>query len=181
MIIALMLAAALAVPAHAPVTPSGKLIQDMEGVYKKRFPNRIVVPGAPDEKYEAEDIVEVVRHDDSHIYVRASLTFDNAHHCGIAAIASYENGAFIYHDPNPSMSEKQACMLTVSVKGESLHLSDRATPSGPSTCSSLCGARGSLGDYAIAASKKTKIRYLPKLKASKEYLQAVKTFEETQR
>ena len=180
MIIALVLAA-LAVPAHAADTPSAKLIQDIEGVYKNRFPNRIVVPGKPDEKYEAEDIVEVVRHDDDHIYVRAALTFDNGHHCGIAAIAAYENGVFIYHDPNPMLTEKQSCMLTVSVKGEALHLSDRATPAGPSTCSSLCGARGSLGDYSIGADKKAKIRYLPKLKASKEYAQAVKAFDEAQR
>jgi hypothetical protein len=176
-----LLLAALALPVLAAETPSSSLIKDIEGVYKHRFTNRIVVPGKPDEKYEAEDVVEVVRHDDEHIYVRASLTFDNGHHCGIAGVAAYENGAFIYRDPNPTLSEKQSCMLTVSVKGESLHLSDRSTPKGPSTCSALCSAPANLGDYSIAASKKAKITYLPKLKASKDYVKAVKAFDEAQR
>lgn len=178
--IVLMLAA-LALPVHAADTPSAKLIGDIEGVYKHRFSNRIIIPGKPDEKYEAEDIVEVVRHDDEHIYVHAALTFDNGHHCGFHGIAAYENGLFVYHDPNPKLSDKQACMLTIAVKGETLTLSDRATPKGPSTCETLCGARGSLGDYVIAVSKKTKISYLPKLKATKQYRQAVKAYEEAQR
>ena len=176
-----LMLAAMAIPAFAADTPSARLIGEIEGVYKHRFTNRIIVPGKPDEKYEAEDIVEVVRHDDEHIYVHAGLTVDNGHHCALHGIAAYQNGVFVYHDPNPSLSDKQACMVTIATKGETLTLSDRATPKGPSTCTSLCGARGSLGDYSIAASKKAKINYLPKLKASKEYRQAVKAYDEAQR
>jgi hypothetical protein len=176
-----LLLAALALPVHAAESPSLDLIKDIEGVYKNRFQNRIVVPGKPDEKYEAEDVVEVLHHDDSHIYVGGTVTGVDGHRCNIAAIASYENGAFVYHDPNPKLSDKRSCMLTVSVKGDALHLSDRATPTGPSTCSALCGKRGSLGDYAIATGKKAKISYAPKLKSSKEYRKAVKAFEEAQR
>lgn len=178
--VALMLAA-LALPVYAADTPSARLIGDIEGVYKHRFSNRIMVPGKADEKYEAEDVVEVVRHDDEHIYVHAALTFDNGHHCGFHGIAGYENGVFVYHDPNPNLSDKQACMVTIAARGKTLTLTDRATPQGPSTCKTLCGARGSLGDYAIAASKKSKISYLPKLKATKQYRQAVKAYQEAQR
>ena len=176
-----LMLAALALPVLAADAPSAKLIGDIEGVYKHRFPNRIIVPGKPDEKYEAEDVLEVVRHDDQHIYVHAALTFDNGHRCTLYGIAAYENGAFVYHDPNPNLSDKQICMVTIAAKGETLTLTDRATPKGPSTCASLCGARGSLGDYSIAASKKSKITYLPKLKAGKEYRQAVKAYDEAQR
>ena len=176
-----LLLVALALPVHAAESPSHDLIKDVEGVYKNRFSNRIVISGKPDEKYEAEDIIEVLQHDGSHIYVGGTVTGANGHRCNIAAIASYENGTFVYHDPNPNFSDKRSCMLTLSVKGDALHLSDRATPTGPSTCSALCGKRGSLGDYAIATSKKAKISYVPKLKASKEYRKAVKAFEEAQR
>lgn len=176
-----LMLAALALPAAAAATPAARLIGDIEGVYKHRFINRIIVPGKPDEKYEAEDVVEVVRHDDRHIYVHAALTLDNGHHCGFHGIAGYENGVFVYHDPNPHLSDKQACVVTIAARGETLTLTDRATPNGPSTCQSLCGARGSLGDYAIAASKKSPIDYMPKLKATKQYRQAVKAYQEAQR
>jgi hypothetical protein len=173
--------AALALPVAAADSPSARLIGDIEGVYKHRYTSRITIPGKPDEKYDVEDVVEVVHHDDAHIYVRAALTFDNGHRCGFHGIAGYENGVFVYHDPNPDLSDTQACMVTIAAKGETLTLTDRATPKGPSTCKSLCGARGSLGDYTIAASHKAKISHLPHLKASKEYRQAVKAYEEAKR
>ncbi len=122
-----------------------------------------------------------MRHDDDHVYVGASLTFDNGRHCSFHGVAAYENGAFIYRDPNPDLSDKQSCTVTLSLKGDTLLLTDRATPKGAPSCKTLCGARGSLGDYAIAASSKARITYLPKLKASKEYRQAAKAYEETQR
>jgi hypothetical protein len=162
--IALLLAAVLALPLHAAEIPSAKLARDLEGAYQGG--------GA--------DAVDVVRHDDEHLFVRASLTGENGRHCGFTGIAAYENGAFVYHDPNQTLSGKQACMLTVAARGDGLQLSDRAVPKGPSTCSVLCGGRGGLGDYAIAMSKKTAIRSVPKLKASKDYVQAVKAFEAAQ-
>lgn len=176
-----LILAALALPALAADTPSATLISEIEGVYKHRFPGKIVVAGKADEQYESEDVVEVVRQDDEHIYMGASLTLSNGRHCKFHGIAGYENGVFIFRDPNPDLSDKQSCMVTMSVKGDALRLTDRVTPKGPSTCKTVCGARGSLGDYAIATSKKSKITYLPKLKASKEYKQALKAYEETQR
>ena len=176
-----LLLAALALPVHAAESPSVQLIKDVEGVYKNRFSAKIVVPGKADEQYEAEDVVEVVRHDDNHIFVRAALTAANGQHCTFGIVAAYASGAFVYHDPNPDLSDQQSCMVTISAKGEALLLSDRATAMGPSTCKALCGARGNLGAYSIAMNKKAKINYLPKLKASKEYVGALKAFNEAQR
>jgi hypothetical protein len=68
-----LMPAALALPAHAADTPSAKLIKDVEGVYKNRYSNRIVMPGKPDEKYEAEDVVDVVRLDDEHVYLQSPV------------------------------------------------------------------------------------------------------------
>jgi hypothetical protein len=178
---AVLILAMLAVPAHAADIPATKLINEVEGVYKHRISERIAVPGKPDEKYDAENVVEVVRHDHEHIYLGASITSDNGRRCSFHGVAAYENGAFIYRDPNPDLSDKQSCMVTLSLKGDTLLLTDRETPNGPHTCKTVCGTRGSLGDYVIAASSKAKITYLPKLKASSEYRLAVKAYEETQR
>jgi hypothetical protein len=177
----ILMLAALAVPVLATASPSVRLIKDVEGVYKHRFPHRIDLGNKHDEKYTAEDVIEVVHHGDEHIYLRASLTLDNGHVCHFHGIAGYDKGAFVYYDPNPNLNDKQVCTVTIAAKGESLTLSDRAGPTGPSTCTALCGTRGHLGDYAIPASGKEKITYLAKLKASKEYRQAVKAHEDAQR
>ena len=75
---------------------SGNPISEIEGVYKHRFMNGTITPGkAPgeaDQPYESEDIIEIVRHDQTHIYFRAELQFYNGHTCGIYGIAGEENG-----------------------------------------------------------------------------------------
>ena len=178
--IVLMLAV-LAIPAYAVETHSAKLIKEVEGVYRHRFAHRIDIPGTREEKYEAEDVVEVVHHGGEHIFLRASVTLASGHVCTFHGIAGYDKGAFVYYDPNPGLNDKQVCTITLAPKGESLTLTDRATPNGPSTCPALCGPHGSLGHYAIAASRREKITYMPHLKASKEYRLAVKAYEESQR
>ena len=74
--------------ASAADPAADKLIGDIEGVYKHRFPNGAINPGKPDDKYESEDVVEIVRYDTSRIYVRAELQFYNGHQCSISGIAS---------------------------------------------------------------------------------------------
>jgi hypothetical protein len=157
-----LLLAALAVPALA--ADSATLIKDIEGVYKN-----------------AEDVIEIVRRDDNHVYVHAALFSDKTHRCNMAGVATFESGSFIYRDPYAGLSDKQQCTLTVTLKGDKLRLTDRSAPNGPSTCGGPCGAGGSVGDYAISISKKDKISNLPKLKASKEYLKANKEFADTPR
>jgi hypothetical protein len=82
---------------QAAEVPPGKLTGEMEGVYKRRFTNAIITPGkAPmeaDNFVQAEDIVEIVRYDDTHVYVRDKFQFYNGHSCSIAGIAGYENSA----------------------------------------------------------------------------------------
>ncbi|MES2018119.1 MAG: hypothetical protein V4484_16650 [Pseudomonadota bacterium] len=159
-----LLLAVLAVPALAADSPSAKLIRDIEGVYQAR----------------ADEVIEVVRHDDSHVYLHAAIFSPDGRHCNIAGIAAFEKGNFVFRDPSPGLSDVQ-CTLTLSVKDGALRLTDRATATAPPTCKELCGARGSLGDYAVATSVRAKITYLPKLKASREYLKAAKEFAESQR
>jgi hypothetical protein len=152
-----------------------KLIAAWEGVYKHQFKSGFYEEGkAPDENTVlVEDVVEIARHDRTHLYVRADLHFFNGHICGISGIASYAGGAFVYRDPDPdSGADGQPCTLRVSATKTHLVLDDRSGD-GAATCSFYCGARGSLSGYEIELGRRRPIRYLPRLKASSEYKRAV--------
>ena len=167
----------LPIPSRAADLPAVSLINDLKGVYKHRFMGA-TYNGS--ETWQAEDVVEIVPFDDSHIYVRASLEFDNGHLCGIWGIAEYENGAFVYHEPEKLRQGDPSCTLRVSATKNDLLLTDIDSTSEDSTCRMHCGARGSLANYTIARSSKRKIRYLERLKASRQYLEAADAFKEKQ-
>jgi len=152
-------------------TPSA-LMHEIDGVYKHRFQNTMVVPGQASEAYQSEDIVEVLPYDDRHVYLRAHLEFANGHTCDIAGMAGYEHGAFVYHDPEPPMKGERACALRLHVTDKKLVLTDRETPDAEATCRAYCGARGDL-DYEIGRDARREIGYVEKLKKSREYRKAV--------
>ncbi|WP_353400713.1 hypothetical protein [Duganella hordei] len=152
---------------------SSKLIDQMQGVYKHRFANAVYVgEGKPDEPYQSEDIVEIVRYDDERIYFRAELQFYNGHTCSISGIAKYDQGHFVYRDPQAPLPGEAPCTMSISTNAGQLSLTDRIN--GSASCHpGHCGARGSLSDYTIPTSAKRNIRYMDRLKASTEYKQAV--------
>lgn len=160
--------------AHAAADP----IADIEGVYKHRFRNAMITPGKQpgeaDVSYDSEDVVEIVRYDDSHVYVRARIEFYNGHSCGISGIAGREGNAFVFHDPEPTHDGGPQCTLKISSVDGKLMLTDRVPPEGGSTCRQYCGFRGSLGDFSIPLSKRRPIRYMDRLKSSQHYLTAIK-------
>lgn len=149
---------------------SSRLIQEIQGVYKSRFINRIFTTG---ELYQSENIVEIVPVDDSHIYVRAHLEFANAHQCAIWGGAEYENGSFVYRKPDELNDDSPPCVLKISKTKDKLVLTDADNNTGTSTCSMYCGARGSFLDYAMDRSSKRKIRYLKKIKSSPQYIESI--------
>lgn len=140
------------------------LIGAIEGVYKHRFQNGLVTG----DRYESEDVVEIVRYDDARIYVRAELQFFNGHECSISGIARYDNGKFVYDEP-PSDAGAQLCHFEVGADGKVIRFGD----DNGACRSSHCGARGGLDGYTIARDSKRRIRYMDRLKASSEYKQAV--------
>jgi hypothetical protein len=149
-------------------------IAGIEGVYKHRFRNGIITPpGTPEASYDAEDVIEIVRYDDTHVYVRAELQFFNGHSCSISGIAGLEEGGFVFHDPEPPLDGDQQCKLRVAKVDGRLRLTDRATPESEASCRMYCGARGSLSNYTIAASKRRPIRYMDRLKSSSRYRKAI--------
>jgi len=157
--------------ADKPPAPS-ELMREIDGVYKQRFKNGIVVPGKADESYESENVVEIVPHDDDHVYLRAHLEFYNGHSCDIAGMAGYEHGAFVYHDPAPPLTGEHPCALRLHVTDKRLMLTDRVTPDAEATCRAYCGARGHW-DHEIDRDQRRAIRYMERLKKSREYRKAV--------
>ena len=147
-------------------------IAALEGVYKRRFKSGVVVPGQADETVAAEDVIELARHDRTRLYFRAVLQFYNGHSCGIHGIASRESDAFVFRD-RAGGGEEESCTFRISANKTELVLTDRITPDGAATCQAFCGARGSLSEYRIPLKARRPIRYLARLKASRQYQEAV--------
>ena len=157
--------------AAAPA-PAQQAMERIAGVYKHRFTSGLIVPGREEtESYQAENIVEIVPHDREHVYVRVHLDFFNGHTCGIYGMARFEDGRFVYRDPEPPIAGDAPCVLTVGEENGKLTLRDRPSPDAGRTCEAYCGARGSL-DYEIGMDKRRPIRYLDRLKASRQYREA---------
>jgi hypothetical protein len=171
-----------ALPGLAAAQEAAQLMDKIAGVYKHRFMNAAYSPGAPSgsgDPYQSENVIEIVPFDATHIYVRAELEFYNGHQCGISGMAGFENGKFVYHDPEPPIAGHVACVLRVGVDKGKLTLSDRDGPDGESSCWTHCGARGSL-TYDIGLDKRRPIRYMDRLKASRQYKQAVDELRQTE-
>lgn len=165
------LALAGAAIASVPALPAQQLMQQIAGVYKHRFMSAAIVPGQADEPYQAEDVIEIVPYDDEHVYVRVHLDFYNGHTCGIYGMARYEDGGFVHRASDSPPPGEQSCTLRIGVEKGKLTLTDRPRPDASRTCSDYCGARGSL-EYEIGMDKRRPIRYLERLKASRQYKEA---------
>lgn len=167
---AILADAVLAAPAALPVQQS---MERIAGVYKHRFMSGVIIPGTDqDEPYQAEDVIEIVPYDREHVYVRVHLDFYNGHSCGIYGMARFEDGMFVYRSTMPPLADNLPCTLKVGEKNGKLTLTDRAYPDSGRTCEAFCGARGSL-NYEIGMGKRRPIRYVDRLKASRQYREAI--------
>lgn len=164
-----IMASAVAFTALA-AEPPATLMQQIQGVYKQRFPSG-TIDGK--ETWTAEDIVEIVPMGPHHVYFRAELEFANGHICSLSGAAAYEEGGFVYRDTEYDAVWKQRCTLRVRLTDRSLQLTDVDTKSGEATCRMYCGMRGSFSDYRIARSTRRTIRYLSRLRASPQYQNAL--------
>src|SRR4051812_16211968 len=135
--------------------------QSLAGRYYRQFPDGLVTG----EKYTGEDIVEIVAVNPSAAYFRVGLDFYNGHRCSISGVAKSEGDALVYRDQPPFLRQ---CSLTIRRTGKDLLLDD-----GESSCKSYCGARGGLSDVRLPYRSKRPIRYLARLKRSREYQEAI--------
>ena len=166
----MMVAMLLPILSQAEETPPAGLIAQMQGVYKYRFSNSLV----SGERYQSEDIIEIVAVDDAHIYVRAELDFANGHSCSIWGVAGYEAGSFVYRESEKLLENGPLCTLRIAQRKDKLMLTD--VDAGVSSCRMYCGARGSLSGYTIPSAARRKIRYMQKLKASTQYQESLNAF-----
>lgn len=175
--------AAGALPGIAGARQAQSAMDNMAGVYKERFMSATITPGRQpgesDVPYQAENVIEIVPYDADHLYVRAHLDFYNGHSCDISGMARHEGKVFVYHDPEPPLAGEAQCALRVGIDGDRLVLTDRDGPDGASSCSAYCGVRGSL-NYNIGMDKRRAIRYLDRLKASRQYAKAIDDLRKTE-
>lgn len=146
--------------AAGPVDPATLLA----GRYYGQFPNALV----SGEKYTGENIVEIVQVAPRAAYVRLNLDFFNGHKCGIYGIATAQGDALVYREASEPSPGERRCTLSIRRRGSKLAWDDDS-----GTCAAYCGARGSLTNGSLAYASKRPIRYLPQLKASSQYRDAL--------
>jgi hypothetical protein len=145
-------------------------VDKVAGVYKKRFPNGLV----SGEKFQSENILEIVKHSPTTAYVRIHLEFFNAHLCNIAGIATIKNDALVY--PGETDADGKQCLLTVRASRDRLTLLD---PTG-ACARTTCGARGMYNDMAFETRQRRPIRYMNVILNSAEYKAAIAEYEKSE-
>jgi hypothetical protein len=153
-----VLIAALSAGAAAP-SP----VDALAGRYSSHFANGLVTG----EKYESDDVLEIVPVDATHAYFRFSLQFYNGHSCALQGIAHAVGDGLAYRE-GPTGAGEQRCTLTIAHKGAKLGWDD-----GGGSCSAYCGARGSFSQGSLPWSSKRPITYMARLKGSSQYKDAL--------
>ena len=119
------------------------------------------------ETFTSENVLEIVKLAPDAAYVRARLNFYNGHLCAIYGVAHVEDRELVYRSPPETYAGAKQCVLHIAVRGNSLTLADAGT------CSANCGARGGFDNAAFPAVSRRSIRYMTRLKASREFAAAM--------
>lgn len=163
-----LLALALVLPLLTIGASAPDPAQTLAGRYYKQSQLHIV--GFESEPYTGEDVVEIVPIAPRTAYVRVHLDFTNAHSCAIYGVARAEGDALVYRDPRPAFRSYGRCVLTIRHAGRSLSIDDGEQTS---CWPGHCGVRGTLSGVTLPHASKRPIRYMPRLKASREYRNAL--------
>jgi hypothetical protein len=151
--------------AGSPALAEGETsLPSWEGVYKYRFANAFV----GGEKYESENILEIVSIEDAKAYVRARLEFANGHFCSFFGIGRLEADEFIYR-ARAGSAMGDNCVWSLERTHEEITIHD----AGGHCARASCGARGMYQDIAFPAASRRPIRYMPRLKASEQFRRAL--------
>jgi hypothetical protein len=165
----LLVVAALA----GPVSAAQPLNLDQwAGVYKVQFGNGTVDGG----KYTSENILEIVKVSPNTAYVRAHLEFYNGHLCSIWGIADVVGDRLVYRATadNNLIDREKPCVMSIVRDKDRLVIHDNFT------CKPLnCGMRGSFEGERFPMNARRPIRYMDRLKASREFSQALAERRET--
>ncbi len=162
-------AALAAIVCLGAAAPSSSKVDQLAGRYSRHFPNALM----DGTRYWSDDVVEIVPVGARHAYMRIRLEYANGHQCGLSGVAVAEGPALVYREP-PEESDDGSCRLRIQRDGASLRLDD-----GGGSCSTYCGARGTLSGVTLPWRSKRPISYLPRLKASREYVDALAAWRKT--
>jgi hypothetical protein len=140
------------------------------GVYKQRFANGLI----SGEKFQSEDILEVVPVDNAHAYIRMHLEFYNGHMGAIYGVATYSAPASLVYDDEGKAADGGRCVLTLTWSTEVV----KATADYEKTpgCRNYHGARGYLNGIEFKSAARRNIRYLQRLRDSSEFKSAMDKF-----
>src|SRR5215813_3454451 len=160
----------LAAAAQAPEAKSESVVflGRVAGVYRHQFENAFV----SGEKYRSEDILEVVPVDDHAAYVRMDLEFFNGHSGSIYGVATYGKSSLIYDN-----GEKGDDRCVLEYVWSSEKVMTRADYDKTPGCRAYHGARGSLDGVEFPVKKKQTIRYMQRLKASPQFIEAMEKYQ----
>ena len=132
----------------------------VQGAYHRYFENSDIT-GA---KHQGDDVLEIVKLSDSAAYFRTHLDFFNGHTCGIWGVAEVANRTLVYKS-----KILPGCTMILSFTDGKATLSD---DDGACRAQS-CGARGGYHGASFDMRSRRTIRYLDRLKASREFKQAI--------
>ena len=162
--------ALMAVACLGAAAPSSSPVDRLAGRYSQHFLNGMM----DGSRYWADNIVEIVPVDARHAYVRIQLEFANGHQCALSGVATAEDKALVYHEPADGVASGH-CRLNIAHDGSTLLLDDEG-----GSCSIYCGARGTLSGVPLPWKSRARITYLPRLKASHEYTDAISKWRKTE-
>ena len=151
-------------------TKAKELLANIAGVYKHYADIEFVNPSPPS---RVEEILEVVPISNIAAYVKIRTWFTNGHRCKYQGIFEYKASDELIAVSKP-YSRDNICVLKMTVDAEKIRFFDESPV--PYTCQSYCGSRGQLTATDFSNKSKRRIRYLPRLKNSDEYLEAVRDY-----
>jgi hypothetical protein len=137
------------------------------GVYKSQFQNGDI----NGDRYQSEDILEVVPVDDHAAYVRMELEFYNGHSGSIYGVATYGKNSLVYD--NGKQGEDRCVVEYVWAADMVITKADYEKTPG---CTTYHGARGSLDGAMFQVKKKQTIRYMDRLKGSAQFKAAMEEY-----
>ena len=120
--------AALGVATIASAAP-GLDIDKIAGVYKSQFKNGNI----SGDKYQSEDVLEIVKVSPTVAYIRTHLEFFNGHVCNIWGVGDKEGDALVYRAKKENV-EGKFCVLSVKVKAGKVVIDDKDGACAVGTC-----------------------------------------------
>jgi hypothetical protein len=159
-----MLATVIAVPlATTSARAAEPDIGRLAGVYKTTFKNGNIAG----DKYQSENILEIVKVSPTAAYIRTHLEFFNGHVCDIWGVAKAEGGALV--NRGEINTQGKPCVLSVKASGGKVVLEDKEGACAINTC----GARGMYNGTSFDLKRRRTIRYMKILLKSGQYLDAI--------